>query len=330
MTSLAKVHPRRALCLVVATAWAETGWAQSASANKVPVRRIGLLWLSAKQPSTPPQLETMLRELRARDGSAVEVVAFYGDGAALAQQAAQLVTLKVDLIVAMGTPAAMVAKGATASIPIVYAIAADPVDAGLAATLARPGGNATGVYSLVGELSGKRLAMLHDAAPRAKNIGLLWTPHAANTLEFDGAAAAAQSLKLSTVTMPVNTRAELVQSLAQMPKRRIAALCVLTAPLILEHLRLVADTALQQRLPAMAGYSQFAQLGGLMSYSANAADTLRSVLAQVDKIIKGASPKDIPVQRAQAFELRLNLKTAAALKLALPPSLTALAQQLIR
>jgi putative ABC transport system substrate-binding protein len=274
-------------------------------------------------------LEKMLRDLSG-PARQVNVETRYGTGAVLQRHARELVAGKVDLIVANGTPAALMAQRATKSIPIVYLISGDPVDLALASTLASPGGNSTGVYTMTSEVSGKRIAMLREAVPHAKRIGLLWTPARGNEAEFNNAQVAVLSAAMTAVPLAVITKAELSHRFAEMRSLRVDAVSVLTAPVMVENLRMLADLAAQQRVPAIASYSHFTDLGGLMSYAANPFEVIRIAVAHVARILKGSMPKDLPVQRSRNLVLSLNQKAAADLGLTFPTALTIQAQRVLR
>jgi len=316
---------RRAVCFGIAAAW--TGaCATQGSTKKTTIRRVGILALGQ---SPAVQLERMLRDL-STDGMQVAVEARFGmSWGALVEQAASLVANKVDLIFANSTPAAMIAQRATVSIPIVYTIAGDPVEAGLAKTLSRPGGNSTGVYTLTTEVSGKRVSLLRDAVPHAKSIGILHYPSPTDS-EFSSAKAATEAIGAAAVSLPVEAREDFARRFAQARSAGIDAISVLTRPILFENLQLAADLALQKRLPTIAGYSNFADIGGTMSYTANTLEMFRSAVALVDKIFKGARPMDLPVERSMRFELILNLKTAASLGLSVPPILMTQAERVIQ
>ena len=298
-------------------------------------RRIGLLWhglapsslAAAAHPAMA--LAELLRALGPAGELPMEVLTRIAPAEELEQQAQELVARRVDLIVANGTPAALAALKASRTVPLVFLIAGDPVELGLVASLSRPLGNATGIYNLSGELGGKRVGLLHEAAPRAARIGLLWTPNPGNVAELSGARAAARSLRAEAVLLPITTGADIEAAFRGMAQARLGALCVLTAPPLFEHLGLIADLATSQRLPAIAAYSRFAALGGLMSYAADSADTQRRLVALAAKVLAGARPALIPTERAQRFSLVLNLKTARAIGMVMPRSLMVTADRLI-
>ena len=276
------------------------------------------------------QFEQMLRDLSTSERQ-VTVEARFGMGmGVLEAQAASLLANKVDLIVAQGTPAALAAQRATTTIPIVYAIAGDPVALGLAATLSRPAGNSTGVYTLTSEVSGKRVSLLREAAPHAKRIGLLRHQQPMDESEFSNARAAAEAMGAAAVSLPVETREDFSRRFAEARSSGVGAISVLTTPILFANLRSVADLALENRVPTIAGYSNFADLGGTMSYAADPLVVFRRAVALVDKVLKGAQPMDLPVERSQDFVLTLNLKTAASLGLSLPQTLVIQAQRVIQ
>jgi putative tryptophan/tyrosine transport system substrate-binding protein len=318
---------RRALCLGMAAACGGA-WAAQPSKER-PTVRVGVLWTSSAADEVPTLLDKMLRDL---SGDAMQVVVEtrIGAGAVLQQHAAALAANKVDLIVANGTPAALLAQRATKSIPIVYLISGDPVDLGLASTLARPGANATGVYTMTSEVSGKRISLLREAVPHAKRIGLLWTPARRNEAEYNNAQVAAFSAGVTPVPLAATTQEDLSRRFTELRSLRIDAVSVLTTPLMVENLRMLATLAAQQRVPAIASYANFTDLGGLMSYAANPFEVLRIAVAQVARVLKGFKPMDLPVQRSRNLVLTLNLKAAASLGLTFPTALMIQAQRVIR
>ena len=274
--------------------------------------------------------EQRLRELQAKGAPPLEFESRFGIGSMMVEGAAQLVQSKVDLIVAQGSPAALAAQRAAPRLPIVFAIAGDPVALGLASSLARPGGNATGIYTLTSETSGKRVALVRDAVPRPHAVGLLYrpTPHAEE--ELAGAIDAAHALKLEAVKLPAGSLSDIENRLAEARGAGVDLLSVFTDPLMLRQLGGIAGLALRHRLPAIAAYSNFADLGGLMSYAADSEETLQRLVALTHKVLQGVAPGDIPIERSQRLLLTLNLKTAAALGLNLPPALAVSAHRIVR
>jgi putative tryptophan/tyrosine transport system substrate-binding protein len=319
---------RRAVCFGASVTWAELCVAQ-VSKERSKLRRVGILWTGSAPGAAPLQLERLLRNVP-NAGFDVAIEVRFGLGEELRQHAASLVANKVDLIVAIGTPAALFAQGATASIPIVYSIAGDPIDMGLARSLAHPGGNSTGSYTMTSEISGKRVSLLREAVPLAKRVGLLWASHPRMEAEFNTARAAVTAMGAEAVSMAAADKAELLRYFAEPRSLDVDAISILTAPVMLENLKEIADLALRHRIPTIAGYSNFADLGGAMSYAGDPLEVWPIVVAQVEKVLKGARPMDLPVQRPQAFVLTLNLKTAAQLGLSMPKSLMLQAQRVLR
>jgi len=318
---------RRAACVGIAAAWSGICLAQ-VSREKANVRHVGVLWAGPE--TQPTRLEKMLRELSSGETQIAVEIRFGTNVPDLRRQAAALLANKVDLIFAQGTTAALVAQHATTSIPIVYAIAGDPVASGLASTLARPGGNATGIYGLASEVSGKRVSLLHEAVPRAKKFGLLWTPVPGSEPEFNNARAAAETLGIAAVSLDARTKEDLATRFAELRGLRVDAVSVLTAPPLYANLPLVADLALQHRVPAIAGYERFGDLGGMMSYATDSTEGLSRAVALVGRVLKGVRPSDLPVQRSDTFVMTLNLKTAASLELSFPEALMIQAQRVLR
>jgi len=242
--------------------------------------------------------------------------------------AAELVRLKVAVLIAEFTPAARAAKSATHTIPIVMASAGDPVAMGLVASLARPEGNVTGFTNMAAELSGKRLELLREVIPGLKRVGLLL--HGADPL--DGAfidrtrtAAAAGDIQLYVGRVP--RREELEPALSVMAKEQVGAVIVLANVPV--PVRQAAQAALRYRLPSISLVNEFVETGGLMSYGASVSDIRRRSGSYVDRILKGAKPGDLPIEQPTKFELVINLKTAKALGLTIPPSLLQRADQVI-
>jgi ABC-type uncharacterized transport system substrate-binding protein len=243
--------------------------------------------------------------------------------------AAELVRLKVNVIVAEFTPAVQAAKNATPTIPIVMASAGDPVATGLVASLARPGGNVTGLSNVAAELSGKRFELLRELLPGVTRVGLLI--HGADPLDkafVDGTQTAASSAGIQLHIATVPRPEDLEVALSGMTKARVGAVIVPANLPIPAHQ--IAQSAQRHRLPSISLLSQFPESGGLMSYGASLIDIRRRSVGYVDKILKGAKPADLPVERPTTFELVINLKTAKALGLTIPPSLLLRADQVIQ
>ena len=246
----------------------------------------------------------------------------------LPELAADLVRLKVDLIVASGTPSSLAAKNATTTIPIVMAQAGDPVGSGLVASLARPGGNVTGFSNLSFELNTKRLEILKDAVPKLARVGLLLTP-ASPQLKDLRAAAVALKLKLEAIETQLDAKG--LESAFQTAKQKQvgAIMPTSTRPFFAERKRIV-ELAGKYRLPAIYFQKEFVDEGGLMFYGADSADLYRRAAVYVDKILKGAKPADLPVQQATKFEFVINLKATKQIDLTIPTRVLERANKVIR
>ena len=246
--------------------------------------------------------------------------------------AAELVSLKVDLIVATSYPRVRAAKEATSTISIVMVYVAEPVTGGLVASLARPGGNVTGVsYTAGPEIVGKHLELLKEAVPKLSRVAVLLDPaNPATAVFLREAQAAARALGLTLHSYEVRAPEEFAGAFAAMTRARADGLLVQAHPVVFAHPRRVAELAAQSRLPAVYPYRDLVEAGGLMAYEANAPAMFRRAATYVDKIVKGTKPADLPVERPTKFELLINLKTAKALGLTIPQSLLSRADEVIR
>ena len=242
----------------------------------------------------------------------------------------ELVGLKVDIIVAVVTQASVVAKEATATIPIIMVAVSDPLGSGLVPSLARPGGNVTGTASQTTEMVGKSLQLLKEVAPKAARA-VLWNPDnavfQAQMLKETRRAGAALGLRLTD--FGTRNPAELERSFAAITEQGADALVVLADPFLLLHRGEIVGFAERRRLPAVYGIKDYAAAGGLMTYAADMPQQFRRAAAYVDKILKGAKPAELPVEQPTKFELVINLKTAKALGLEVPPTLLARADEVI-
>jgi putative ABC transport system substrate-binding protein len=237
----------------------------------------------------------------------------------LPELAADLARLSVDVIVAQGGLATRAAKQASASIPVVMAYSSDPVRQGLVASLARPGGNVTGLAALTGPLGGKRLELLRDTVPGLVRVAMLWDPEIAErAYEFEETAAAAQALGLALQSVELRHDGSLEQALGSIRQGRADALFVQGNPVTASYRLEIADFTTQQRLPTMTSQRGFVAAGSLMSYGPDYADLHRRAAYYVDRILKGAKPADLPVEQPMLFEFVVNLKTAQALGLTIP------------
>ena len=243
---------------------------------------------------------------------------------------AELVASNVDVIVTAGTPASLAVKKATTTIPLVMVAVGDPVATGLVASLARPGGNITGLTSISSEMEGKRLELLREVVPKVSHIAVLWNAASPiQVIEEGEVRAAAGVLGVKMLSLGVRTREEIDDALATIIRERSDALLVLADRLFLHHRTRIIDFAAQERLPGVQAYRELVEAGGLMSYGPSYADMHRRAAAYVDKILKGAKPADLPVERPVKFELVVNLKAAKALGLTIPPSVIFRADEII-
>jgi len=249
----------------------------------------------------------------------------------IADLAAELVHLKVDVIVTQATPATVAAKNATKTIPIVISGGTDPVATGLVSSLARPGGNITGVTIMNEELVGKRLELLKETSPKISRVGVLWNSDNPGTaVVFKQTQSAAQELNLPLQSIIVQTVNDLQAAFDSLTKSGVNGLVLLASVPITDHLRLIADLAIKNRLPATFDRIDFVEAGGLMSYGADVSDMSRRAAIYVDKILKGANPGDLPVERPTKFELIVNLKTAKQIGLTIPQKILTRADRVIR
>jgi putative ABC transport system substrate-binding protein len=297
----------------------------SAAPPSAKVYRIGILAPGCHPPSST--LDVLLQGLRDLGYIEGQNLAFewrYSEGKAerFPSLAAELVRLNVDLIVAVSTPAALAAKHATQTIPIVMVYVADPVGTGLVAGLARPGGNLTGVSDMATELSAKRLALLQEAVPAVSRVAVLW--NAADpgmVLRFREIEAAARVLGVTLQSLEVRGPDDFEPAFTAMTRERPDALFVVAEVLTLTHRCRVLDFAAQHRLPAMYEFGVFARDGGLMAYRPKLTDTFQRSAYHIDKILKGTRPANLPVEQPMRFELVINFATARALDLTIPQSL---------
>src|SRR5438067_7442694 len=246
--------------------------------------------------------------------------------------AAELVRLKVDVIVANVTQASLAAKRATTTIPIVMVGVGDPLGSGLVDSLARPSGNITGPSSMLAEASAKQLALLKETVPSASPVAVLWNPAnpvwQASALKQTEAAARAMGLRLQL--LEARGPDELESAFVAMTKERASALFVPADIIFVRHAQQMADLAARHRLPAMYGFREHVEAGGLMSYAASFSVMFRRAAAFVDKILKGAKPADLPVEQPTKFELVINIKTAKTLGITIPQSVLQLTDDVIR
>jgi putative ABC transport system substrate-binding protein len=310
-----------------AAAWPLAARAQQAA--RLP--RLGVLLLST--PQADPQMETArpaLRDLGYVEGQNLVIEYRYAEGRPerLPDLAADLVRMKPDVLFVLGGDVAPAAVKATQTIPIVFTSSADPVRQGFVASLARPGGNATGITLLLDELASKRLELLKQAAPRVSRVGFLWNPdHADNELPEAERAAASLGIELKPLT--VRGPADFDGAFMAATQARIDGLYVVSSRLTLQNLGRIVNFVAENRLPLAGGFGAWAKQHGLLSYGPNVEDMTRRAVAYIDRILKGTKPADLPVQQPTRFELVINLRTARALGLDVPLQLQQLADEII-
>lgn len=299
------------------------------------VWRIGLLDSGTSNPSSGARWKAFrerLRELGYVDGESVVFEPRWGNEkyARLPSLVAEMVNLKVDIVVTASSQAALAAKRATNSIPIVTATGVDPVALGLVASLARPGGNVTGVTSIASELGGKRLELLKQLIPRASRVAVLRdVDNHASALQLRDTETAARAMGVVVHGVGVRGLENFDAAFLAIMRDHSEAVILLENTVFMANRRRLADLALMHRLPLVAISTEYAQAGALASYGTDYPDLFRRAAEYVDKILKGAKPADLPIEQPDKFGLVINLKTARALGLTIPPSLLQRADQLI-
>jgi len=324
------------ICVLIANILLFSLRAEAQPAKKVP--RIG--YLSATDPATESaRFEAIRLALRERgyiEGQNIAIEYRYAEGKLdrLPELAAELVRLKLDIIVVSGGGRPVrEAKNATQTIHIVTAgVPADPVETGLVDSLARPGGNVTGLSSLSRELAGKRLELLKEAVPKLARVAVLYDPAIGGSLREvkEDLPVVARALRLTLQPWEVRAADDFEKVFAALSKQRPDGLYVSGSPLINNNQKRIAGFALKSRLPSMKSNKDFVDAGGLMSYAADQADIYRRVAYFVDRILKGAKPADLPVEQPTKFELVINLKTAKQIGLTIAPNVLARADRVIK
>ena len=325
---------RRALLAGAAVLLAAPLAAEAQEAPKI--ARIG--WLTGNLTANPHTREAFLQGLRDLgyvEGRNVVIETRDAEGKIERRSAlaAELVALKVDVIVAPGTLAALAAKHATRTLSIVFPVAIDPVQSGLVRSLARPGGNVTGLSFVGPELVGKCLEQLKQAVPGVSRAAVLWQPGGvSDRTEKDmlkEAEAATRALGMRLQLLEARGPADIDRAFSEMIRGRAGALAVLGSVMFLNERRRLVDLAAKNRLPVVYAQREFVDAGGLMAYGPNVADLFRRAAAYVDKILKGAKPGDLPVEQPTKFDFVINLRTARSLGLTIPPALLQRADQVI-
>ena len=298
------------------------------------VHRIGFLGNStaALEANLVGPFREGLRELGYVEGQSIVIEYRWAEGKYERFPAliAELLAQKVELIVTAGTPASLAVKKATTSVPLVMVAIGNPVDTGLVASFARPGGNITGIHSTVEGLEGKRLELLREVIPKLSHVAVLWNPENPALLTYlKEMRAAAQVLGIELQVLAVRTSGDFEETFKAIVRARPGALRVMGDRLFLHNRQRIIDFATTQRLPVIPGHPELVEAGGLMSFGASYPGMHRRAAYFVDRILKGAKPADLPVLQPVKFELVINLKTAKALGLAIPAGLISFADEVI-
>jgi len=308
-------------------------WPRAAGAQPIKkTRSLGLLLPGPPEARMGTAMRDRLRELGYTEGRDILLEARWAGGKMerLDDLALELARLQLDAIIAYTTPGAIAARKATTTIPIVFLFVGDPVGAGVVPNLAHPGGNATGILLLATELSGKRLEILLELAPKTSHVAMLWND--ANTgmvLRAREAQDAAAKLRVAIKSVGVHDLISFDSAFSMIDSESIDALLTLVDPFTIEHRKRIVDFAAQRRLPAIYEASEFVESGGLISYGPNLPVIERRAAEYVDKIFKGAKPADLPVEQPTKFEMVINMKTANALNLSISQSVMMRADQVL-
>jgi putative ABC transport system substrate-binding protein len=315
-----------------AAAWPRAAHAQQGEQ----MRRIGVLMGTAESDPDQKALVSALAHALAdhgwRDGRNIRIEHRWasGDAARLREKAAELASLTPDVLFAQGTPSATALRHAAPATAIVFVMVTDPVGSGLVSSLAHPGGHITGFTNYESTMGGKWLETLRDVAPGVSQVAVIYNPdNAAAPGQLHTIEAAASTLRVRVTAAPIRDAAEIEHAIAAFAPEVNGGLVVLGDFITLTHRDLIVTLAARHRLPAIFNLSAFVKSGGLVSYSINPIDLFRRAASYVDRILKGATPADLPVQQPTKFELVINLTTAKALGLEIPPSLLARADEVI-
>ena len=318
---------------------AAAAWPLAASAQQGErMRRIGVLMIN---PESDPEGQTWVRVFREEiqklgwtEGRNIRMDirwATPGDVEAMSRLAKEFVSHQPDLILSQGTPSTVALLKETRTIPIIFAIAADPIGSGFVANFPRPGGNATGFIVTEPTISGRWVELLKEVAPRVARVAILFNPTTATYSEYwlKSFKAAAASFALEAIEAPVHNTGDLDSAVAAQAIEPNGGMLVMPDPFTQVHRAEITSLAVRYRIPAIASNRSFAEVGGLLTYGADLADNFRRAAIYADRILKGAKPSELPVQAPVKFELVINMKTARALGLAIPGNLLALADEVI-
>ena len=310
---------------------ATTSWPLAAQAQQVKkIPRIGVLW--PNPPATFDFMRQGMRDFGYVEGQNINFEFRWAQGKLdeLPEMASELVRLQVDLIVTLAPPATLAAKNATQTTPIVFVAMGDPLASGVVTSLARPGGNLTGTTRMLSEMSAKHVELLKEAAPSVAKLAVLWNPaNSSHQPALQAVNAAARSLSLQILPLEVHAPAELDNIFAAIMRERADGVLFIADPIFFIQLNHMVDLVASNRMPAICNFVEFPKLGGLMGYAPSIPDEFRHAASHIDKILKGAKPADLPVEQPTKFQLEINLKTAKALGLEIPPTMLARADEVI-
>jgi len=304
--------------------------ARAQAQSRIP--RVGVLFMGDRNQPHLEEFKQGLREHGYSEGKNIILEYRYAEGEydRLTDLAKELVNEKVDVIITTSTISALAARKSTQTIPIVMT-SGSPLERGLAKSLAKPGGNVTGLSALLPEMSGKRVELLKEAFPKITRVATLWSPRSSEAvIGLRETEEAARAFALSLHLMKVQTREDIENAFAALPKANVNAVLVVLSPEVTLNSKRIVDLALQQRLPGMYPTRQFAEEGGMMAYGPLIGDLYRRAAAYVDKVLKGAKPADIPIEQPTKFEFVVNLKAAKQMGLTIPPNVVARADRVIR
>jgi putative ABC transport system substrate-binding protein len=319
--------------IIAAVGGAAMSWALPAHGQRTgKVYRIAILAANARHLPEFEAFREKLRELGHVEGGNLTLDWRYAEKGAdqLPALAAELAALRPDVIVSITTPATQAVKATTSTIPVVFVNIGDPVAAGFVTSLAHPGGNMTGPSILHPQISGKRLELLREVVPSASLAAVIWNPgNLANRLQYEQTREAASSQGVRLLSLEVQRRDEIERAFDTAKRHGVAGVLVVPDPLVGSHRPFVIDLATRSRLPAVYGYREFVEEGGLLAYGPSYPEQYRKAAIYVDRVLNGAKPADLPVEQPTTFELIINLKVAKALGLAIPAALLARADEVI-
>jgi putative ABC transport system substrate-binding protein len=326
------MNPKPLLWLLTVILLVSFHHAEAQQPRNVP--RIGYLTLGAPSPSANQEaFRDGLRQLGYLEGQNIQVEYRYGGGKLehLRELAAELVSLKVDVIVAANTQSIDAARQATRTIPIVFAVTFDPVESGFVASLARPGGNLTGLSTVNPDAAAKRVELFKEVIPRLSRLAVLRNPtNSGSEFPLIQTEEGAKQFGMHLQLLEARSAEDLDEIFRRASSQRAEALIVIVDALFIAEQRRISDLGIKYRLPEMFDTRQYVEAGGLISYGANLADLYRRAASYVDKILKGTNPADLPVEQPTKFELVINLKTAKQIGLTIPPNVLARADKVIR